>query len=259
MRYSLFALLLLPFAGLGLLACNGGGSKTALSGKSGTTDSAPTAEVRSIDTTKRIADYKKFCARMATRQKAFASQYKSAATADAQKAILKKARNYLGKALTDTLFPYWYETPWDYNGVTQEPLRGKIACGYFVTTTLQQAGFGIQRVHLAQVASSELIRTLCSKENIKVIANGQLEKVKTYLGQQPDGVYIIGLNNHVGYVVKQGTKVDMVHSSYWPQVKVVRESFATSPIILESTYFMIGNLLDTDETVLAWVKGTAIE
>lgn len=217
----------------------------------------PEPEKPRIDTAARLAAYKKACAAVAKQQVIFQKRY-AAADQPARDKITAEARAYLVRMFSDSIFPGWYETTWDFNGVSQEPLTGPIACGYFVTTTLKQAKFDIDRVFLAQQASSVLIRKMCDKDRIKVVANGQLDKLITYLQAQPDGIYILGLDNHVGYVVKKGKTLDMVHSSYWPQVKVVRETMAESAIVKESKYFMVGNVLHSKATIEAWVNGTAI-
>lgn len=211
-----------------------------------------------IDTAARIAAYKKACTAVAQKQAVFQKRYAAAADQPARDKITVEARSYLVRMLTDSIFPGWYETTWDFNGVSQEPLTGPIACGYFVTTTLKQSKFDIDRIFLAQQASSVLIRKMCDKDRIKVVTNGQLDKMITYLQAQPDGIYILGLDNHVGYVVKKGKTLDMVHSSYWPQVKVVRETMAESAIVKESKYYMVGNVLHSKGTIEAWLTGTAI-
>jgi len=87
-----------------------------------------------------------------------------------RKNIKNKSSGEKGKEFTNLMvnkiFPYWYGTPWDFNGTTKRPNEGKIACGYFVTTTIQQMGFPINRIKLAQCASEEMIKNLVSKENI---------------------------------------------------------------------------------------------
>ncbi len=59
--------------------------------------------------------------------------------------ILKLTKNYLEETLVEDIFNYWYGTPWDFNGTTNIPNQGSIACGYFVTTTLKHLGFNIPR------------------------------------------------------------------------------------------------------------------
>lgn len=41
------------------------------------------------------------------------------------------------RQITQKVFPYWYGTKWDFNGTTEMPQEGSIACGYFVTTTYE--------------------------------------------------------------------------------------------------------------------------
>src|SRR6188474_3208784 len=47
--------------------------------------------------------------------------------------------------IRDSLFTCWLGTPWDFYGTTQTPGKGKIACGYFVTTLLRDMGASVNR------------------------------------------------------------------------------------------------------------------
>ncbi len=47
------------------------------------------------------------------------------------------ASHYLYSKLLNDIVPHWYGTPWDFNGHTNIPNQGEIACGYFVSTTLR--------------------------------------------------------------------------------------------------------------------------
>ena len=60
---------------------------------------------------------------------------------------------------------YWVETKWDFNGVSRVSRQGSIACGYFVTTVLEDIGFKLNRIKLSQQASSVMIFNLCA--NVK--------------------------------------------------------------------------------------------
>ncbi|HEY1086629.1 MAG TPA: hypothetical protein VGE37_03005, partial [Archangium sp.] len=51
------------------------------------------------------------------------------------------ARSTLLSYLEASAFPAWAGTVWDFNGTSTVPGEGKIACGYDVTTVLEQAGF----------------------------------------------------------------------------------------------------------------------
>src|SRR5687768_13237846 len=52
--------------------------------------------------------------------------------------------------LTEKLIPHWLTTPWSFEGHTSIPRQGKIACGYFVSTTLLHMGFNVNRYKFAQ-------------------------------------------------------------------------------------------------------------
>ena len=96
-------------------------------------------------------------------------------TTSAQKTeVYNKSRRLLITYFSDSLFVCWYGTGWDFNGTTTTPRDGNIACGYFVTTLIRDAGFDIQRTKLAQCASSTMINTLCPKNDVKIISNNQV-------------------------------------------------------------------------------------
>lgn len=103
-----------------------------------------------------------------------------------------------------------------------------------------------------------MIKAFCPDDKIKTITNHKKEKVIEYLKTKPDGIFILGLDNHVGFVLKSGDELDFVHSSFWPQHKVVRVPLASSEIFNESGYFMIGELLYSDVTITKWVKGEKV-
>ena len=66
--------------------------------------------------------------------------------------------------IAETIITNWIGTKWDFNGVSEEQKKFTIACGYFVTTVLRDAGFQIARSKLAQCASEQMIRSLVQPE-----------------------------------------------------------------------------------------------
>ncbi|MFT5513796.1 MAG: hypothetical protein ACI8SE_002206 [Bacteroidia bacterium] len=93
-----------------------------------------------------------------------------------------RAQALLYTTINAHLPSYWIGTEWDFNGTTQTPKSGNIACGYFLTTTMQQTGYEIKRVWMAQQASSVLIKAYCS--DIKIMSS--LKAVSEYLKNQKD-------------------------------------------------------------------------
>lgn len=162
-----------------------------------------------------------------------------------------KSEKYLVSTLTDSVFHYWYDTEWDFNGITQEPRKGNIACGYFVTTTLLHTGFDLDRVKIAQQPASIIIRTLCNKESIKTFSNGNLKGLKEHLKKGKDGLYLIGLDNHVGYIHKNDTSIVMIHADA-VNGKVCRERLDDCSPIVNSQFHMIGYLSGNKELLQKW-------
>ena len=140
------------------------------------------------------------------------------------------------KSLVESIFPLWLGTPWDYNGTTQQPQQGEIACGYFVSTTLRDAGFKVERVKLAQQASMNIMKTVCDRETITVHKSVKklIETVKT----QGEGLYITGLSDHVGYILYWKGNVEFCHSFG----KVLWEDAAISPKLNSSRFLSTGRI-----------------
>lgn len=204
--------------------------------------------------------YTRMCRNLARERKALGKRWESATSKAKKDAVLGEARTLLLSRLSDSLFVCWYGTGWDFNGTSTCPRQGNIACGYFVTTLLKHAGFDINRTHLAQVASSEMIKAFCPPEKIKIITNNQTKKLFDHIKSKPDGIFIVGLDNHTGFIVKEGADIDFVHSNYLSDVdKVVREPLEESEIIKTNGYFMVGDLSHSDATMEKWINGKKFE
>lgn len=200
--------------------------------------------------------YVEICDRLETGRKALAAELKSATTKDAKAKIYARARQLLITTLSDSMFVCWYGTEWDFNGTTTTPRTGEIACGYFVTTLIRDAGFDIQRVELAQCASQSMINTLCPAADTKIITGGKVDKVKEHLLSKDDGIFIIGLDTHTGFVVKKGNDLRVVHSNYtMAEDGVMSESFDGATVINYNNYFVIGDFMNSDSTMIKWLNG----
>lgn len=175
-----------------------------------------------------------------------------------KKERLLEARNYMFRVMRKEVFPRWKDTKWDFNGTTTSPQTGKIACGYFVTTTLYQMGFKIERARLAQQAASKIIATLCDPSSLKIIGHNQHDKLLKHLEKQKNGLYIIGLDNHVGFILKEPGGTWMVHSTSYPHGKVVKEDVKTSPNLKRSKSYYIADLLGNEAILKKWINGESI-
>lgn len=205
-----------------------------------------------VDTT-----YSRICRNLVKEKNKLAKAYENATTDAKREAILEKARNLFVATLSDSIFVCWYGTEWDFNGTTTCPRSGNIACGYFVTTVLKHSGFNIGRSYLAQQASSVMIKTFCPDSKIKTITNNQTQKLFAYMKTRPDGIFMVGLDNHTGFIIKKGNVLDFVDADYQVD-KVVREPLEKSNIIQKNGFFMVGDLTHSDATMAKWLKGEKI-
>jgi hypothetical protein len=168
---------------------------------------------------------------------------------------LDSLANLLHSKLVDSVFQFWYDTPWDFNGVTETPKKGKIACGYFVSTTLKQCGFNLQRVKLAQQASSNIIASLCDMKTQKIFTNNNFAGLESHLKNQDNGLYIIGLDNHVAFISIEETGIFAIHSSP-PRVK--RQKLTECSAITKSKYFVVANFSHNKEVLKKWINNEKI-
>ncbi|MDF1849943.1 MAG: hypothetical protein P1U85_03850 [Verrucomicrobiales bacterium] len=138
----------------------------------------------------------------------------------------------------------WMGTPWDFSGTSQVPREGSIACGYFVTTTLQQAGFELERIRLAQAASETMIRAICPEETIRRYRDVALAPFLESVKEQGDGYYVVGLDRHTGFLrVKVSGEILFVHSGAGRGVVV--ETPEDAPELARSRYRVIGKVVES--------------
>ncbi|MCH2044711.1 MAG: hypothetical protein MK212_11385 [Saprospiraceae bacterium] len=212
-------------------------------------DSGPSAKEQN--------DYDKLKTTIQQQQELWAEEWE-VASEQRQKEILQESGAYVTEQLTKNIFKAWYGTPWDYSGTTQIPRQGQIACGYFVSTTLLHAGFEVERVTLAQQASSNIIKTLCAPSTIKIFK--KVKPFKNYISQQADGLYLVGLSKHVGFLWKKKNKLFFIHSSASNGKKTHKESFDKCRSLQKSRTYVVGHLFPNNDWLMEkWLNTTKIK
>lgn len=115
-------------------------------------------------------------------------------------------------------------------------------------------GVPINRVKMAQCASEEMIRSLTSKENIHHISNVSLAKFEEKLVSYGNGLYIIGLDNHTGFIFIDGDAHYFIHSTGWFPFKVVKDVIGESSVLSKSNYRVVGKISDDKAFLKRWVE-----
>lgn len=186
----------------------------------------------------------------------FNTAYKSAS--ESQKdSLLKAAHDTLSTLIIKDYFGHWYGTAWEFEGTTRTPKEGTIACGYFVTTVLEDAGFNIPRVKWACVPSETMIKGMTKK--LKHIINRPVSEVEAYIQQAGEGLYVVGLDNHTGFIYNDGKVIRFVHSNYYlPQEGVMAQELDSHNPLKNSKYRVIGKILD-DAMMKNWILSKRME
>lgn len=217
---------------------------------------APAAAATSAETgpdLQAAAEYKPRVARLAARRTALAARYRQAGTASGKAAVLQQARQLLVASLDTVIWPAWYGTPWAFYGVSQQPQHDSIACGYFVTTTLRDAGLRLDRVALAKTTSEKLIQNLTDEAHIRRYRLVPQARFVQQVQQLGDGLYLVGLDFHVGFLRVQQGQVRFIHSTYLGAGQVVNEDAATSAA-LRSKYRVVGRISADARLLESWLQ-----
>lgn len=171
--------------------------------------------------------------------------------------LTKVARIFLLDQFEHSIVPAWIGTKWDFNGTTEIPQQGTIACGYFVTTTLQAMSFQLNRYKLAQMASEQMILKL--NPTVKRYSGNDTQKALNYIQSFDHALFLVGLDSHTGYILKTKHKLRFIHAVKYGEIDgVVSQEIDGRDLFSSSSYHVISELF-TDEVVAKWIKGQKFE
>jgi hypothetical protein len=163
-------------------------------------------------------------------------------------------RDFWVKSIGTDLYSKWHGTPWDFNGTTEIPGQGSIACGYFVTTVLRDMGCNINRIKLAVCPSLQMMKSLSSHQIISNLSNLDAAGFNDYFNKQGKGVYVIGLDYHTGIIVNDGTETWLIHSYYVRRQGVIKEPISTSGALRSSKTKWVTSLTGNNGFLAKWLK-----
>lgn len=185
----------------------------------------------------------------------FRVRYEATGSDEEKNKIIRENRAFVFEILTESIFPAWHGTNWGFNGSSRTPGKGKIACGTFVIYTLQDAGFKIPS-KMARQPSENIIKNMIGPSPVKRFWNSaSMEKVLNWVRSRGEGLYVVGLDIHVGYIIYNNDKVTFCHSSYYnpPRTVVNQDAMGKSPLT-DSKYRVLGKILD-DGMMIKWIRG----
>lgn len=173
--------------------------------------------------------------------------------------VLDEGSAYLFHAITDELAPHWYGTTWAFSGLSNTPKQGAIACGTFVATLLQHAGFRLDRVQMGRLASEHIALSLTGESQLRRYRRRPVDEVVAEVVAWGPGLYMVGLDNHAALaVVDEAGTPWLLHSSYVGTAQVVKEALGGPNPFSVSRYRVVARLLDA-EMVRGWLEGRPFE
>jgi hypothetical protein len=184
----------------------------------------------------------------------FLSAYKLSKTEEDRKIIIGQVRNYLNEILTTKIFPAWYGTPWSFNGNAQYPFKGSIACGSFVENVLKNVGFQVDR-RMSSQPSEYIIKNMCDENDITKFSNASIKSFNNKIQNMGDGIYLVGLDSHVGFLYTRKGNYRFVHSHGY--LFVLSEIPSLSPTLRMSKYRVVGKLF-SDKMIEKWLYSKKI-
>ena len=202
------------------------------------------------------AEYAAIRAEIRSEQAGLQDRWRAAEDPAMRAAVIEAARMRVFHVIVHQLIPAWEGTPWDFWGTTQVPGQGQIACGYYVSTLLEHAGFEVERVKLAQQASEKIIKTFTEEDAIWRTSDASVERTLRPVVESGAGIYIVGLDYHVGLLINDGEDILFCDSSYINPSAVLCQD-PTEAFSYSSRYRVIGKLLD-DDMLVAWLEGQAL-
>lgn len=201
--------------------------------------------------------YPKYLNSIQIKAKQLRKRYRRAKTFSDKNKIINESKHFIHQSINE-LSIYWLGTTWDFNGISKTPGKGKIACGYFVSNLLLDCGFQFHRVRMSQQPALKIIKSFVDTRHIHHYSNLSIIEFSKRFKKLEDGIYIVGLDYHVGLLSKKGSKSVFIHSSYYnPPLSVTRESLRDKTPLSDSKYRVIGNVLN-HRTIKRWLLNKKI-
>ncbi len=182
--------------------------------------------------------------------------YKDARNAAERDSILSHVETFFNNSYK-SIMHFWYATTYDFDGMTEEPREGKIACGYLISTFLRHAGVNLNRIKFAQERSGKVVDVLCRPSSINTFR--RLDLLKEWIHAQGEGVYLVGLDTHIGALDYYQGEITFTHASPLGAQTVVREKFDESLSLSVASIYMVGKMSDNKELLTSWLNGDRVE
>lgn len=158
------------------------------------------------------------------------------------------------------LIPYWYGTGWSFEGHTSVPREGTIACGYFVSTTLKDMGFNLNKYTLAQQLPVHEAMSIQMDSDLLIIQHqSKYDNIEELRKRLQEGLYLIGFDQgHVGFLYKH-SDLFLIHSNYLYSQGVAIERIEESVVFSNYSRFYIAEISTNYKLLRKWISKEEIK
>jgi hypothetical protein len=169
----------------------------------------------------------------------------------ARAAVRDRARSAILFAFDRRIVPAWTGTPWR-----------EVGCSAFVAAVLDDLGFRLRRPRrFAEARALEIQRALAPRDrDLSRFRDLDADRLAAEIARLGDGLYLIGLARHIGFVRVRGGSVDLVHSGRDGSADVRRERLELARVVIVSrpSGYWVTPVL-TDDLVDRWLLGRAVD
>jgi hypothetical protein len=151
---------------------------------------------------------------------------------------------------------FWVGTRWGLGSPQIDRPGGRVNCGTFVGRLLADAGFVLSVRALQQQASANIARTFAPPDRLRRFSGAAMAEFLDAVHEMGHGLFIIGLDYHVGLLVRPTTELRFVHASVETGT-VVDERAASARLIHDSAYRVVGKALG-HHNLRQWLLGEPI-
>jgi hypothetical protein len=153
---------------------------------------------------------------------------------------------------------YWLGTRWALGAPqTTVPQSGKVNCGTFVGRVLHDVGFEVKVKKLQRQPSQLIIKSFVGGRRVQKFSNASMKKFLSSVRDMGPGLYIIGLDFHVGLLLQTEDDLRFIHASFETET-VVNEPANVAMPITTSKYKVVGKIL-SPANIRSWLSGDKIK
>lgn len=157
-----------------------------------------------------------------------------------------------------TLTRHWLGTRWALGAPqTKIPGQGKVNCGTFVGRVLRDTGFDVAVRKLQRQPSQLIIKSFVGAGRTRKFSNKPMKKFLASVKEMGPGLFIIGLDFHVGFLLQTKDDLRFIHASFETET-VIDEDAATAMPITTSAYKVVGKLL-SPENISSWLAKSKVD